>query len=481
MTSARPDRPAPFRPRSGTIPTLPIPQADGWRSLHMVGVGGAGMSGLARLLLARGIGVSGSDLKWSRGLEVLETLGATVLVGHRAEQVGDPDAVVVSSAIPPDNVEVRAARDRGIPVLARAQVLAALMRGRRGVAVAGTHGKTTTTSMISVALTRAGLHPTFVIGGDLNESGSGAEHGSGDLFVAEADESDGSFLLLEPDIAVITNVEEDHLDFYAGREEIESAFAAFAARAGVVVAWWEDPGVLRALEGADARVIRHGGSSDLEVVTRDVVLGPGGSTARVDVLGAEIALQLSVPGRHNLRHAAETLAVAHVLGAPLELVADALRSFTGVRRRFELRGRAAGATFRDDYAHHPSEIATMLDVARAEPSRRVVAVVQPHRYTRTQAMWREFGESLVAADVVVVTDVYAAGERPIPGVSGKLLVDALAEAASGKRVIYLPRRSEIAPFLAGFVREGDLVLTLGAGDITTIADETLERIRDSAT
>jgi UDP-N-acetylmuramate--alanine ligase len=468
--------------------TVPPPEVDAstWRELHLIGIGGAGMSGIARLLLARGIAVSGSDLKDSETLQRLRELGATADVGHRPEQVGQPDAVVVSSAIPAANVEVQRARADGIPVLSRAQVLAALMRGRRAIAVSGTHGKTTTTSMISVVLSRLGLDPSFVIGGDLNESGSGAGHGGGDLFVAEADESDGSFLLYRPAVAVITNVEEDHLDFYRDREEIERAFRAFAERASVVVACWDDPGVRQALDGFSGRLVRYGSSPDAEVALDGARADVGGARAMVRVggpTGPSTEIQLSIPGSHNLLNAAAVIAVASVLGLPVAEAAAALASFSGVRRRFEHRGLAGGAMFVDDYAHHPTEVRATIRSAiglrdLSSDRRRVVAVFQPHRYTRTRAMWRDLGESLEDADLVVFTDVYGAGERPMPGVTGKLLVEALAEHAPGKRVVYVPRRSDVARFLAGEVREGDLVLTLGAGDITMVPDETLERIRE---
>jgi UDP-N-acetylmuramate--alanine ligase len=433
------------------------------------------MNGLARLLLARGIAVTGSDLKDSRNLETLREAGATVFTGHRAEQVGAPDAVVVSSAIPPFNIEVRKAAGAGIPVLMRAQVLAALMRGRRSVAVAGTHGKTTTTSMVSVMLARAGLDPTFVIGGDLNESGSGAGHGSSSLFVAETDESDGSFLLLRPDIAVVTNVEEDHLDFYPeGQPELERAFRSFCRRAGSIVACWDDPGVRRSLEGVEAPVLRYGFSPPSELLVSEV-RSSNGTRGAIEAYGKRIDIALSVPGTHNLLNAAAALGVARLLDLPLEEAAEALRSFSGVRRRFEDRGSAGGVRFVDDYAHHPTEVAATLDAARHD-QRRIVAVFQPHRYTRTRAMWKALGESLRRADLVLITDVYPAGEQPIPGVSGKLLVDALTQAAPGKRVVYLPRRSDVAEVLAAQVRPGDLVITLGAGDITMVGEETMERI-----
>ena len=457
-----------------------MPDASLWRRLHLVGIGGAGMSGVAHLLLARGFDVSGSDIKETRELDHLRKAGAKVSIGHRPQQIGDPDAVVVSSAIPRWNVEVLEARRRGIPVLLRGEVLVGLMRGRRGVAVAGTHGKTTTTSMIAVMLSAAGLDPSYVIGADLNETGSRAFHGGGEFFVAETDESDQSFDLYEPEVAVLTNVEEDHLDFYRSRQEIEAAFAAFVSRARAVVACWDDPGVRTTLEGVATPRITYGTGSENDLVVRDLRMEDGGGRASIDVRGKTIAVHLSVPGRHNLVNAAAALAVGSLLGLTLEGAAEALRSFTGVRRRFECRGEERGVTFVDDYAHHPTEVKATLETASWKEHRRVVAVFQPHRYTRTQAMWRALGESLGGADVVVFTDVYGAGESPIPGVTGKLLVEALAERCPGKRIVYLPRRSEVARFLAREVRTGDLVLTLGAGDVTMVGEETLERLKETA-
>jgi UDP-N-acetylmuramate--alanine ligase len=463
-----------------TPPGSEVPDLKAWSKVHLVGIGGAGMSGIARLLLARGIAVSGSDLKDSRSLPPLREAGAVVFVGHSAAHVGEPDAVAVSTAIPAGNPEVREAQKRGIRVVTRAQVLAALMRGKRTVAVAGTHGKTTTTSMVTVMCSRLGLEPSFVIGGDVNEIGSGAGHGSGDVFVAEADESDGSFLLYHPDLGVITNVEQDHVDFYRSQQDVETAFAAFAGQSRSVIACWDDPGVRRALSGFVGNVLRYGVGADADMAVMEVELRWNGSTATIRFEGEEVPLLLSVPGRHNLLNAAAALGVAARLGLPLADAAEALRSFSGVRRRFECRGMAGGATFIDDYAHHPSEVAATLGAAQIDGRARVVAVFQPHRYTRTQAMWRSLGESLQAADVVVITDVYGAGESPIPGVTGKLLVEALTEAAPGKRVVYLPRRSEVAPFLVREVRDGDLILTLGAGDITMVAEATLDLLRSGS-
>jgi UDP-N-acetylmuramate--alanine ligase len=479
-----------YVPPPGSIPTLDVPDLAPLRRIHLIGIGGAGMSGIARLLLSRGFTVSGSDLKESGGLEDLRAAGATVFVGHRADQLECPDsphAVVVSTAIPERNPELIEARRCGIPVLARAQVLAALMRGSRAIAVSGTHGKTTTTSMISVILDRAGLDPTFVIGGDLNESGSGARHGRGDWFVAESDESDGSFLLLHPEVAVATNVEDDHLDFYRDDREIRSAFARFLRQAEYAVVCGDDPGAAEALReairagggGSGGRGAETYGTGEGNAARLAVESDGSGARGTVEIDTARVEVRLRIPGVHNLLNACGAILAARIAGVPPEQAAEALRSFTGVRRRFEFRGVGRGAEFVDDYAHHPTEVAATLSAARPG-YRRIVAVFQPHRYTRTAAMWRALGESLDRADLVVVTDVYGAGETPIPGVTGKLVVEALTEALPARRVVYLPRRSDVAPFLAQEVRPGDLVLTLGAGDITMVADETLERILGTA-
>lgn len=470
-----------YRPPVGSIPTLAVPDLGAIRRAHLVGIGGAGMSGLAWLLLARDVGVSGSDLKETPALTQLRAAGAEISIGHDATNVVTPHAVIVSTAIARDNPEIVEAERKGIQILARAQVLAALMRGGRGVAVAGTHGKTSTTSMLAVILERAGADPTYVVGGDLNESGSNARSGGGEVFLAEADESDGSFLLLEPEIAIVTNVEADHLDFFADRDEVEAAFASFCSRAGLVVACADDPGIARVVQAAAIDPLWYGEDQRSEVRVADIRGHRGGTRARLVIGGQEPwegSLEVPVPGRHHAVNAAGAVAAATRLGVAPDVAVHALGAFGGVRRRWERTGVARGAEFVDDYAHHPTEIAATLAAARDEDHARIVGVFQPHRYTRTAGMWRALGESLRGADVVIVTDVYGAGEDPVVGITGKLVIDALVEAAPGKRAVYLPKRLDLAPFLAREVRDGDLVLTLGAGDITMVGRETLDLLGD---
>jgi UDP-N-acetylmuramate--alanine ligase len=447
----------------------------------MIGIGGAGMRNLARLFLARGVAVTGSDLKDSPGVQELRALGATVATGHAERHVGDADAVVVSSAIRDDNPELVEARRRGIAIWARAQALAAGAAARRQVAVAGTHGKTTTTAMIALVLERAGLDPTYVIGGDTNESGSGAHAGSGDLFVAEADESDGSFLLGRPAVGVVTNVEIDHVDFFTGGlAEIEDAFTAFAERCDHVVVCADDPSAMRAVAASGRPVTTYGTDATADVRLEIASVGPGGARATLTDPGGSHELRLGVDGAHNLLNAAASVAVAGAVGAPTASAVEALSEFSGVHRRFEHRGSVRGADFYDDYGHVPTELEVTLGVARRTGHLRVVAVFQPHRYSRTQALWRELGRSLVGADVIVVTDVYGAAQDPIPGVTGKLVVEGIARTARDRRVVYLPHRHDVVTFLEREVREGDLVLTMGCGDVWMLGDAALDRIREAS-
>ena len=472
---------SPYEPRPGTIPTLEVPDLTPVRRLHLIGIGGAGMRNLARLFLARGIEVTGSDLKESKGVEELRSLGAAITVGHEAGNVGEPDAVVVSSAIGEANPELQEARRRGVPVWARAQALAASAAGHRQVAVAGTHGKTTTTSMIALVLERAGLDPTYVIGGDPNETGSGARAGSGDAFVTEADESDGSFLLGRPAVGVITNIEVDHVDFYpGGQAEIEAAFTAFAERCEHLVVCADDAGAMRVAAAVGVPATSYGTSPEADLRVQISSVGPGGARATVEAGAEACELRLSVDGAHNVRDAAAAIAAAGRLGVSMATSCDALEAFTGVHRRFELRGQIRGADFYDDYGHVPTELAVTLEVARRREPGRLMAVFQPHRYSRTQALWRELGASLVEADVVVVTDVYGAAQEPIPGVTGKLVVAGIALAGGGPRVVYLPHRRDAVAFLDAEVRAGDLVITMGCGDVWMLGDAALERIGEGA-
>jgi len=453
------------------------PPAELLRSVHLVGIGGAGMSALARVLVARGARVSGSDIKESRSLAALRALGATISVGHRAGNLEGEPTVVVSSAIPTANAELKTARERGLPILQRAQVLALMMREHRGVAVAGTHGKTTTTSMIAMVLRHAGLDPTFLIGGDLNEVGTNAHHGEGEWLVAEADESDGSLLWLAPELAVVGNIEADHLDHFRDEAEIRETFVAFLGNlpaAGTAILGIDDPGVAAIVPRVERRTVTFGLSGDADWTAEIVERGPAGQRVVVRHGGVPVGeVSLAVPGEHNVRNALATIAVADLVGVPFALTAEEIASFAGVQRRFQIRGSAAGITFVDDYAHHPTEVRATLAAAREQGWSRVVAVFQPHRYSRTLHLGRELGEALSSADRVVVTDVYGAGEQPIPGVSGRTVLDGVLAARPRASVAYLPKPRDIPSFLADRAEPGDLVLTIGAGDVTMLADEVI--------
>ncbi len=452
--------------------------------VHFVGIGGSGMSGIARILLARGVPVSGSDVKDSRELAALRALGARVDVGHRAEHVADATTVVVSTAIRDSNPEVVEARRLGRPVLRRAEALAAVMADRRGVAVAGTHGKTTTTSLLTVALQHCGADPSFAIGGSLNESGVNAHNGSGELFVAEADESDGSFLLLSPYAAIVTNVEADHLDHYGTAAAVDEAFAEFAQRVaphGFLVTCADDPGAVRMAArtraaGGDVRTYGEGPDADLRLDA--LSLHGTGSSFEVVARGRRLGpVELRVPGRHNALNALGALAVGIGLGLPEAVLREGLGGFTGTRRRFELKGTAAGVRVFDDYAHHPTELTATLTAAReVAAGGRLVVAFQPHRYSRTVAFRALFGESLAAADRVVVMEVYPAGEDPIPGASGAGVAAAVPLPAD--RVVFEPSWSAVAGHLAAWAAPGDVVLTLGAGDVTMVGPEVLALLRE---
>ena len=456
-----------------------IPAAEALGRVHFVGIGGAGMSGIARIMLARGMAVSGSDARESAATAALRALGARVEIGHAATHLGDADTVVVSTAIREDNPEVVAARAGGLPVLPRAAALAAVMRGRRGVAIAGTHGKTTTTSMLTVALQHSGGDPSFAIGGNLNESGANAHDGTGDVFVAEADESDGSFLLLTPQVAVVTNVEPDHLDHYGTAKAVEQAFVDFVARvapAGTLVVCADDAGsrrLARAARATGVKVRTYGQAADADVRVADLDTASGTARFRLVVHGRRrglLALQLA--GRHNALNATAAYAAGLALGFASSDLIGGLAAFTGTRRRFELKGIAAGVRVYDDYAHHPTELTAVLTAAR-EVARggRVIACFQPHLVSRTKFFAAEFGAALALADEVVVMDIDAAREDPEPGVTGALVADAVPLAA--EHVTYEASWSATPAILASMARPGDLVITFGAGDVTLVGPEVL--------
>lgn len=470
-----------WTPPEGSIPTLGVPSLDEVGTVHLVGIGGAGMRNLARMFRSRGLEVSGSDIKDSAYLRELSGHGVRTLVGHDPSQLGTPDVVVISSAIAVSNPELQEAARRGIPVWKRQQALGALVGRRRGIAVAGTHGKTTTTSLVAVALSHSGFDPSYLVGGDLNESGSGAHHGDGDLFVFEADESDGSFLLSPAWAGIVTNVDVDHVDFYpGGLDEIVRAFAEFATRSEHVVAFGDDPNVRRALDVAGVRAITYGEDDRNDVVVRVTGLGPEGARGEVRFTDADerVDVALKIDGPHNLLNAAAAIVVARLAGADPARAAEGLGAFEGVHRRFELRGRVRGADFYDDYGHTPQEMAVTIGTARRREPGRLIALVQPHRYTRVQALWREMGASVADADVVIVTDVYGAAQPPIPGVTGKLVVDGVQLAVPGRRTVYLPHRGDVVEFLEREVRDGDLVVTMGCGDVWMLGDAALDRIRE---
>jgi UDP-N-acetylmuramate--alanine ligase len=469
---------------ASSVQPRPVPERSSLGRAHFIGIGGAGMSGIARILLARGEPVSGSDARNSRALAALRALGATVYVGHDAAHVGDADTVVVSTAIRADNPELVEARRRGTPVLARGAALAAVMAGRRGITVAGTHGKTTTTSMLTVALFAAGADPSYAIGGDLNEPGSNAHHGSGELFVAEADESDESFLLLSPHGAIVTNVECDHLDHFGDAEAYERAFAAFVERiepGGFAVICADDPGARRLVPAArrsGIAVTTYGEAEAADVRADDVRLAGLGSTFEVVASGRRLGrIALGVPGRHYALDATAAIAAGLALGVAFEPMRAALADFRGARRRFEPKGSAGGVRVFDSYAHHPSEIVADLRAAReVAGAGRVLVAFQPHLYSRTRAFGTEFGRALALADEVVVMDVYAAREDPVPGVTGELV----AASVPLPGVVYEPSWSAVPALLAGRARAGDVVLTLGAGDVTLLGPEILSALTSSA-
>ena len=446
-----------------------------FQRIHLVGIGGIGMSGIAEVLLNLGYSLSGSDTKPSNITERLQNLGATIYEGHGAGNVEGAHVVVTSSAIKPDNPEVVEAHKRKIPVIPRAEMLAELMRLKHGIAVAGAHGKTTTTSMVATVLAAAHLDPTFVIGGRVNQAGTTARLGKGEYFVVEADESDRTFLLLAPEVAVVTTIDREHLDQYASLADIQGAFVQFVNRVpfyGAAVLCLDEPNVQAIIPDVKRPIITYGTSSQADLVISDIKLDGLGSEFRLTFKGEDLGIfQLHhPPGIHNVRNAAAAAAVALYLDIPAELIREGLAKFTGVGRRFDIKGAVNDITVIDDYGHHPAEIRATLEAARLGKFTRLLVLFQPHRYTRTQHLWEDFRGAFNQADVLVLIDIYAASEAAIPGITSEALANAIL-VAGHKNVSYFASMQKAIEYLLREARPGDAILTIGAGNVSRASSE----------
>ena len=451
--------------------------------IHCVGIGGIGMSGIAEVLLNLGYKVSGSDLRGSDITERLAALGGEIYIGHRAENLDSVDVVVTSSAVHEDNPEVREARVRLIPVIPRAEMLAELMRMKYGIAIAGTHGKTTTTSMVATILSHGGIDPTIVIGGKLNTIGTNAQLGQGKFLVAEADESDGSFLKLSPTIAVVTNIDADHLDFYTGGiEQIKDTFVDFINKVpfyGLAVLCLEDRNIADIIPRINKRFITYGLSSQADLRATHVRLEGGTTTFTAHYKGYRLGeITYSMPGAHNVLNALACTAVAMELDVAFPLIQEGFARFGGVGRRFQVKGEPQGIMIVDDYGHHPAEIrATLAAAKHGWPERRLVVAFQPHRYTRTKELFDDFLKCFYDADVLVLTDIYSAGEPAIEGISSEILTTTVRQHGQ-KDVTYVPDREQVPDYLAGIVRPDDIVITLGAGNIWQAGEALLAKLQE---
>jgi len=446
-----------------------------FQRIHLVGIGGIGMSGIAEVLLTLGYSVSGSDTKPSTTTERLQNLGATIYEGHKASNVEDAHVVVVSSAIKVDNPEIVEAHKRKIPVIPRAEMLAELMRLKYGIAVAGAHGKTTTTSMVASVLTAAHLDPTFVVGGKLNQAGTTARLGKGEYFVVEADESDRSFLYYAPVVAVVTTIDREHLDQYSSLEEIQSVFVEFVNRIpfyGAAILCLDEPNVQAIIPSVKRPIITYGTSTQADLVISDISMEGLGSEFRLTYKGEDLGMfnLIHPPGIHNVRNAAAAAAVALYLNVPSDLIREGLAKFTGVGRRFDIKGVVADVTVIDDYGHHPAEIRATLDAARGCGFNRLLVLFQPHRFTRTKHLWDDFTKAFNQADILVLTDIYAASENPLPGITSEALATAIREAGH-KNVHYFRTMQEGIEFLLKKAKPGDAILTIGAGNISRASSE----------
>jgi len=446
-----------------------------FQRIHLVGIGGIGMSGIAEVLLTLGYSVSGSDTKPSPTTERLQNLGATIYEGHKASNAEGAHVVVISSAIKSENPEIVEAHKRKIHVIHRAEMLAELMRLKYGIAVAGAHGKTTTTSMVASVLTAAHLDPTFVVGGKLNQAGTTARLGKGEYFVVEADESDRSFLYYAPVVAVVTTIDREHLDQYSSLEEIQSVFVEFVNRIpfyGAAILCLDEPNVQAIIPSVKRPIITYGTSTQADLVISDISMEGLGSEFRLTYKGEDLGMfnLIHPPGIHNVRNAAAAAAVALYLNVPADLIREGLAKFTGVGRRFDIKGVVADVTVIDDYGHHPAEIRATLDAARGCGFNRLLVLFQPHRFTRTKHLWDDFTKAFNQADILVLTDIYAASENPIPGVTSEALAAAIREAGH-KNVHYFRTMQEGIEFLLKNAKPGDAILTIGAGNVSRASSE----------
>ncbi len=454
---------------------------EGIHKIHFVGIGGAGMSPLAKVLTEMGYAVSGSDRTDSEIIERLRELGAVVYMGQDGEHVRGADAIVVSTAIPYDNPEVLAAGQLGIPKLHRSDINAALVNSHKGIAVAGAHGKTTTTSMLGVALDHAGISPTIIIGGEVADLGTNAKLGKGDYLVSEADESDGSFLKLKPHIAVVTNVENDHMDHYGTMDNIRAAFRQFIENVdretGFAVLCFDNENLRNIAKEIDIRYVSYAIDEPADYQAANIETNGSGISFDVMHKGEKLGhVDLNIPGRHNVLDAMAAVVTGLSIGLTMEQMAAGLAQFHGAKRRFQTKGRERGVWIVDDYAHHPTEIATTLKAAKQTKPKRLICAFQPHRYSRTKLLHEEFGKAFAEADLLVLTDIYAAGEAPIEGIDGSTILKEVTK-ATGQNVTYIQDREEIASYLSSIVENGDLVITMGAGDIYLTGEELNEMLK----
>jgi UDP-N-acetylmuramate--alanine ligase len=448
----------------------------------LIGIGGAGMSAIAHVLHGMGFEVSGSDMKESRYTGALKNEGVKVFIGHNQKNIESTDIVIYSTAIPEDNVEMRAAADKKIPLFARSDILAWILNGKKGIAISGTHGKTTTTSMISLILRGLSMDPIIMVGGELNELGSNARYGKGEYVVAEACESDGSFLKYRPFISVVTNIEGDHFDFYKNIEEIRQSFLKFITntRSGGMVILNGDEEYLRDFfKSDDKKIIYYGIDPKNHIWAENIKFSDLTSSYTLvirdkDKESDRIKVKLNVPGLYNIRNSLAAFAVCYGMDLDLEKASEILKFFTGVKRRFEKRGEKKGAVIFDDYAHHPSEVKATLEAAIQEKNKRIIVVFQPHRYSRLANLKDKFNGCFDAGDILIVTDVYGSGEQPIPGITGKSLVDTLIDNGFKNKIIYIPKLGDVTEYLEINMKQNDMILLMGAGDITRVTDEILK-------